>query len=166
MGGLGGQFPKNLNWSEKTTTTQKKKLWNLLFRWRKEKRKFPYANDLKYWDDFNITQLGGAASQPTMIRIMNGAQTFALLAFTSKQKSALKWTIIWVHIITSRIISYCNINANLNDNTGSDRSKLVFLKSLDLSFIFLQALRGFLGYRCAYRCIYHRFLTKEQWQVK
>ena len=153
----------------------------MLFRWRKEKGKFPYANDLKYWDDFNITQLGGAASQPTMIRIMNGAQTFALLAFTSKQKSALKWTIIWVHIITSRIISYCNINANLNDNTGSDRSKHVFLKSLDLSFIFLQALRGFLGYRCAFasenfvrkvqtriliRCIYYRFLTKEQWQVK
>ena len=151
------------------------------FRWRKEKRKFPYANDLKYWDDFNITQLGGAASQPTMIRIMNGAQTFALSAFTSKQKSALKCTVIWVHIITSRIISYCNINANLNDNTGSDRLKLVFLKSLDLSFIFLQALRGFLGYRCAFasenfmrkvqtriliRCIYYRFLTKEQWQVK
>ena len=153
----------------------------MLFRWRKEKRKFPYANDLKYWDDFNITQMGGAASQPTMIRIMNGAQTFALSAFTSKQKSALKCTIIWVHIITSRIISYCNINANLNDNTGSDRSKLVFLKSLDLSFIYLQALRGFLGYRCAFasenfmrkvqtriliRCIYYRFLTKEQWQVK
>ena len=44
----------------------------------------------KYWDDFNITQLGGAASQPTMIRIMNGAQRFAISAFTSKQKSALK----------------------------------------------------------------------------
>ena len=153
----------------------------MLFRWRKGKRKFPYANDLKYWDDFNITQLGGAASLPTMIRIMNGAQTFALSAFTSKQKSALKCTIIWVHTITSRIISYCNINANLNDNTGSDWSKHVFLKSLDLSFIFLQALRGFLGYRCAFasenfvrkvqtriliRCIYYRFLTKEQWQVK
>ena len=27
----------------------------------------------------------GAASQPTMIRIMNGAQTFTLSAFTSKK---------------------------------------------------------------------------------
>ena len=25
---------------------------------KKWKRKFPYANDLKYWNDFNITQLG------------------------------------------------------------------------------------------------------------
>ena len=36
---------------------------------------------------------------------MNGPQTFTLSAFTSKQKSARKWTIVWVHTITSRVIS-------------------------------------------------------------
>ena len=130
---------------------------------KKGKGSFPMQTISNIGTILTLPNWGGAASQPTMIRIMNGAQTFALLAFTSKQKSALKWTIKWVHIITSRIISYCNINAKLNDNTGSDRSKHVFLKSLDLSFIFLQASRGFLGYRCAFTS--ENFMRKVQTRI-
>ena len=85
-----GSFPETLIDPKKQQQHKRKNFEIGCSDEKKGKRKFPYANDLKYWDDFNITQLGGAASQPTMIRIMNGAQRFALSAFTSKQKSALK----------------------------------------------------------------------------
>ena len=61
------------------------------------------TNDLKYSDKFKITPLGWGCTQPTMTRIMSGLQTFLLSAFTSKQKSARKWKIVWIHITTSRM---------------------------------------------------------------
>ena len=134
-----------------------------MFGLKKGKRKFPYANDLKYWDDFNITQLGRGRFQTHHDKNSERCSDIRPLGLYIQTKIRTKMNDNIVHIITSRIISYCNINANLNDNIGSDRSKHVFLKSLHLSFIFLQALRGFLGYRCAFAS--ENFMRKVQTRI-
>ena len=51
---------RNVHLLEKkaTRTTERKKLRNLFFRWKKGKRKFLHANYLKFKDNFNITPIG------------------------------------------------------------------------------------------------------------
>ena len=108
---------RNAHLLEKTTTTrttERKNLRNLFFKWKKGKRKFLHANYLKYRDNFNITTTGvGLLPTATTIRIMNGPHAFALSAFKSEQKSAKKkkWTIVWIHVITWLMITYCNIKS-------------------------------------------------------
>ena len=52
---------------------------------KKGKGSFPMQTIKNTGTILTLPNWDGAASQPTMIRIMNGAQTFTLSAFTSKK---------------------------------------------------------------------------------